>query len=143
MFTKHDNTGMILCCVKLEVPRHHMVHYPSSKINAFVTTSFGHTIKRGAPPSHLYLQGWHTRNHDQCIVYIYSPIIKHNAIASIYCNIGHGAHSRNYALKPLCRELQGLAGILTHACAEASATCSLLMPALQKFAKDLMCFIPY
>lgn len=50
---------------------------------------------------------------------------------------------RIYALKPLCRELQGLAGMVMHACAEASAICSLCIPALQKFAKDLMCFIPY
>ncbi|RDX81669.1 hypothetical protein CR513_37626, partial [Mucuna pruriens] len=46
--------------------------------------------------------------------------------------------SRNYALKPLCRELHGVAGILTHACDETSAICSFCIPALQKFAKDLM-----
>lgn len=50
---------------------------------------------------------------------------------------------RHYALKPLCRELQGLAGILAQACAEASAICSVCIPALQMFAKDLICFIPY
>lgn len=49
----------------------------------------------------------------------------------------------DYALNPLCRELQGVAGTLVHACAEASAICSFCIPALQMFAKDLMCFIPY
>lgn len=47
------------------------------------------------------------------------------------------------AVKPLCRELHGPDGTLTQACADASAICSVLIPALQRFAKDLMCFMPY
>ena len=46
-------------------------------------------------------------------------------------------------LKPLWREDQLFEGNLRQAWAETSAMVSSLMPALQMFARDLMCFIPY
>lgn len=47
------------------------------------------------------------------------------------------------ALKPLWRELQGLEGIAMQAWAATSAMVSFLTPALQIFARDRMCFMPY
>ena len=49
----------------------------------------------------------------------------------------------NHALNPLCSELHGPEGMLTHAWADTSAIWSFLIPALQMFAKERMCFIPY
>lgn len=46
-------------------------------------------------------------------------------------------------LKPLWREDQLFEGNLRQARAETLAMVSSLMPALQMFARDLMCFIPY
>lgn len=87
-----------------------------------------------SPVSHLlYLQGWYKKSRPKYTVAM---------LQRLYL-VFNGADCRNYALKPRCRELQGVAGILTHACAEASAICSFWIPALQKFAKDLICFIPY
>lgn len=47
------------------------------------------------------------------------------------------------ALNPLWIELQGLLGMLTQAWAATLVIVFLLMPALQIFARERMCFIPY
>ncbi|GER32114.1 cysteine--tRNA ligase [Striga asiatica] len=51
--------------------------------------------------------------------------------------------NKHQALKPLWRELQEKDGKLVHACADTSAICSSLTPALQIFAIERMCFMPY
>lgn len=76
--------------------------------------------------------------------YVYtSTIIQHNVTIIILWSLLVHITGSYYALKPLCRELQGLEGIETQACAEASAICSFFIPTLQMFAKDLICFMPY
>ena len=48
-----------------------------------------------------------------------------------------------HALNPFSRELQGPEGTVTQTWADASSIWSFLTPALQMFAKEPMCFIPY
>lgn len=54
-----------------------------------------------------------------------------------------GRSVRHHALNPLWTELQGLLGMVTQACADASDICSSRILALQMLAMDRMCFIPY
>lgn len=49
----------------------------------------------------------------------------------------------SYALNPSSSELQELEGILTQACADALAICSIVIQELHMLATARICFIPY